>query len=232
MPPLERGDWQPGRPDHEDVRFTSADGTKLHGWFVPASQRQAGHPLLPWQRRTRRLTTPIWWPMLRDELDGVGLHLRLPRLRPQRRLAHRSRAALPTPSPPSAGWPERMGIQPERSRADGPFAGRRRGVSRWQPSKAPRRSYSKTPSRRSPTWPPSLPLAAGALVMKNRYDSLARIQKYQRATLSIARHGRYPDPARSWPATVRRLPSANKQFMELPGLGHDDLASELLALLS
>lgn len=35
VPPLERGDWQPAELEHEDVWFSSVDGTKLHGWFVP-----------------------------------------------------------------------------------------------------------------------------------------------------------------------------------------------------
>jgi fermentation-respiration switch protein FrsA (DUF1100 family) len=34
-PPLEAGDWHPTRFKYEDVSFDSADGTKLHGWFVP-----------------------------------------------------------------------------------------------------------------------------------------------------------------------------------------------------
>ena len=35
FPPLERGDWSPTRFQVEDVHFMSADGTRLHGWFVP-----------------------------------------------------------------------------------------------------------------------------------------------------------------------------------------------------
>jgi uncharacterized protein len=34
-PPLEAGDWKASHLVHEDVWFTSADGTKLHGWFFP-----------------------------------------------------------------------------------------------------------------------------------------------------------------------------------------------------
>src|SRR5205823_2481201 len=34
-PPLEAGDWKAPNLTHEDVWFTSADGTKLHGWFFP-----------------------------------------------------------------------------------------------------------------------------------------------------------------------------------------------------
>ena len=34
IPPLDRGDWHPAGFDFEDVWFASADGTKLHGWFV------------------------------------------------------------------------------------------------------------------------------------------------------------------------------------------------------
>lgn len=34
-PPVSRGDWHPVGLNHEDVRFQSADSTRLHGWFVP-----------------------------------------------------------------------------------------------------------------------------------------------------------------------------------------------------
>jgi uncharacterized protein len=34
-PPLETGDWKAAHLPHEDVWFTSTDGTKLHGWFFP-----------------------------------------------------------------------------------------------------------------------------------------------------------------------------------------------------
>jgi fermentation-respiration switch protein FrsA (DUF1100 family) len=34
-PPLEAGDWKATHLRHEEVWFTSADGTKLHGWFFP-----------------------------------------------------------------------------------------------------------------------------------------------------------------------------------------------------
>jgi fermentation-respiration switch protein FrsA (DUF1100 family) len=37
-PPVELGDWNPAGLNHEEVSFTSADGTKLHGWFVPHPQ--------------------------------------------------------------------------------------------------------------------------------------------------------------------------------------------------
>jgi fermentation-respiration switch protein FrsA (DUF1100 family) len=35
IPPVDRGDWHPAGLVYEDVQFQSADGTKLHGWFVP-----------------------------------------------------------------------------------------------------------------------------------------------------------------------------------------------------
>ncbi len=34
-PPVANGDWNPTGLKHEEVWFKSADGTKLHGWFVP-----------------------------------------------------------------------------------------------------------------------------------------------------------------------------------------------------
>ena len=33
-PPVDRGDWQPPTLQHEDVWFTAPDGTRLHGWLV------------------------------------------------------------------------------------------------------------------------------------------------------------------------------------------------------
>jgi fermentation-respiration switch protein FrsA (DUF1100 family) len=35
IPSPELGDWNPAGLGHEDVWFESADGTRLHGWFVP-----------------------------------------------------------------------------------------------------------------------------------------------------------------------------------------------------
>jgi hypothetical protein len=35
VPPVNTGDWHPTEFHFEDVSFTSADGTKLHGWFIP-----------------------------------------------------------------------------------------------------------------------------------------------------------------------------------------------------
>ncbi len=35
------GDWQPAGLKFEDAEFTAADGTRLHGWFVPAENPSA-----------------------------------------------------------------------------------------------------------------------------------------------------------------------------------------------
>jgi len=35
IPPLERADWIAAELEHEEVWFHAADGTRLHGWFVP-----------------------------------------------------------------------------------------------------------------------------------------------------------------------------------------------------
>jgi fermentation-respiration switch protein FrsA (DUF1100 family) len=40
IPPLNYGDWHPAGLDFEDVWLTSADGTKLHGWFIDHPQRK------------------------------------------------------------------------------------------------------------------------------------------------------------------------------------------------
>ncbi len=35
IPPLSRGNWKPTNFQYENAEFTSADGTKLHGWYFP-----------------------------------------------------------------------------------------------------------------------------------------------------------------------------------------------------
>jgi fermentation-respiration switch protein FrsA (DUF1100 family) len=35
VPPVNTGDWHPTEFHFADVSFSSADGTKLHGWFIP-----------------------------------------------------------------------------------------------------------------------------------------------------------------------------------------------------
>jgi pimeloyl-ACP methyl ester carboxylesterase len=39
-PPLSVGNWHPSGLKHEEVWFKSADGTRLHGWFVPHPKPQ------------------------------------------------------------------------------------------------------------------------------------------------------------------------------------------------
>lgn len=39
--PYPEGDWVPPEPSIEDAWFESADGTRLHGWYVPHAQARA-----------------------------------------------------------------------------------------------------------------------------------------------------------------------------------------------
>jgi len=39
--PYPRGEWNPQRLQFEDAYFTAADGTKLHGWYVPHARPRA-----------------------------------------------------------------------------------------------------------------------------------------------------------------------------------------------
>ncbi len=45
------GDWNPRGLRFEDAWFQAADGTRLHGWYVPQAERPGGGALLPRQRR-------------------------------------------------------------------------------------------------------------------------------------------------------------------------------------
>ena len=40
IPPQDRGDWRPSWLRPQNVWFRSADGTKIHGWYLPKEDAQ------------------------------------------------------------------------------------------------------------------------------------------------------------------------------------------------
>ena len=219
-PPPNDGDWHPAGLNQEEVSFTSADGTKLHGWFVAASASQARDPLLPRQRRAHRATTPTSSPTSATQLRRLGLHLRLPRLRPQRRPPDRSRLHRRRPRRPAlARRPNRRADRAKSSSWAVRWAAAVAvAVAAEQGAKA--LVLENTFSRMTDVAAYHYPWLPVRLVMRNRYDSLARIRNYHgpcsKATARPTRSCRSNSPANysprpQRPKTVPRVPRHRPQ---------------------
>ena len=56
-----QGNWKPTGLSFEDANFQAADGTKLHGWYVPHEQPTAIVLFLPRQCRQHHRIASIPW---------------------------------------------------------------------------------------------------------------------------------------------------------------------------
>ena len=76
------GNWQPAGLKFEDAWFSSADGTSLHGWYVPCQNAKAAVLFLPRQRRQSGTPGGSAQGVARSR-RRFNAHCRLSRLRPQ-----------------------------------------------------------------------------------------------------------------------------------------------------
>jgi fermentation-respiration switch protein FrsA (DUF1100 family) len=220
-PPRSAGDWKATWLPHEDVWFQSADGTKLHGWYVPheASKRA----ILYCHGNGEHIAfNADLAAHLRDALQGSVF------LFDYRGYGH------------SEGQPSEEGCIAD-GRAAQDWLARRKGI---KPSDIVLMGRSLggavaialasevgAQALVVETSFTSMPDVAAALypwlpvrwVMKNRYDSLSRIKQYNGPY--IQSHGT-ADTLVSV-AVARTLfdsaPSPNKKWVEFADLGHNDM---------
>lgn len=219
-PPRNWGDWGPTGFNYEDIHFQSADGTKLHGWFIP---------------RTGATRAFLYSHGNGEDVAAIGEFLA--------ELGDRLNAAVfaydyrgyghSAGSPSEAGciadgdaaqhWlADRMQIQP----CDVILMGRSLGSAISVALAAQNGTHALILENAFPTMPdvaaihyPWLPVR---LVMKNRYDNLTRIQRYTGPLLQTHGTADVLIPI----SLARRLfdvsPSEPKRWIEHPGLGHND----------
>ena len=119
------GNWHPAGLDFEDAWFTAADGTRLHGWYVPRPQPRAvvlfchgnaGNVAL-WADVLRLLHDRMGVAALVFDYRGYGRSEGTP-----------SEAGVLADARAARTWlASRAGIAGKPDRADGPLAGRGRG---------------------------------------------------------------------------------------------------------
>jgi uncharacterized protein len=219
-PPIERGDWNPAALVHEDVHFVSADGTRLHGWFVP--HPSAKRAILYCHGNAEQVgDLADLLAHFRDSLEASIFVF------DYRGYGH------------SGGRPDEPGCI-----ADG------RAALHWLAGKVGVKPNQIVVMGRSIGGGVAVALAADegaqALVienafptivdvaarhfpwlpvrwlMDNRYDSMSRIQRYNGPLFQV--HGSLDDlvPIALGRQLFEASPSRDKHFTEIPGRGHND----------
>jgi len=220
IPPVGRGDWNPAGLGHEDVWFQSADGTKLNGWFVPYPN--AKRAILYCHGNAEQVGDRAdLVARLRDALEASVFIFDY---RGYGRSAGRpDEAGCIADGRAAQKWlADKMGIRPDQVVLMGRSLGGGVAVALAAENGAQALILENT-------FPSAVAVAGRHFawlpvrwLMKNRYDSLNRIQHYTGPLFQS--HGNI-DTLIPF-AMGRRLfdtsPSTNKQFLEIAGRGHND----------
>lgn len=219
-PEHDPADWEHSGLDVEDAHFTSADGTRLHGWYLEHPQPKA-HVLLC---HGNAEDVAFMGPLLRyyrDELDcsalawdyrGYGKSEGKPE---EQGILEDGRAA-------QAWLAQRAGIRPQ----DVVIVGRSLGggvavdlaANVGARGLVLERTYTSMPDVASIHYP-WLPVK---LLMRTQYNSLVKIGRYQGPLLMS--HGTADEviPYELGQRLFDAAPSQPKTFVSEPGIGHND----------
>jgi fermentation-respiration switch protein FrsA (DUF1100 family) len=219
IPPSSQGDWQPKSFRYEEVHFTSADGTKLHGWFIrhPDPKRAIlychgnGEDVSSVGEFAAMLSEALHASVFIFDYRGYGQSEGRP-----------NEAGCIADGSAAQRWlAEKAGIQPN----DVVLMGRSLGGAVAIALAAENGAKALVIESTFPTMPdvaaahyPWLPVR---WLMSNRYDSLSRIQKYSGPLLQS--HGAADEiiPISFARRLFETAPSTNKRWLEFPGLGHN-----------
>jgi len=219
VPRVESGDWQAAGLAREDAWFTSADGTRLHGWFVPnaAAKRAVLYCHGNGEDVARNAGLAAH---LRDALDAAVLVF-------DYRGYGKSDGRPNEPGCIADGlaaqrWlAERLGIAPGDVVLMGRSLGGGVAVAGAAEQGARALVLESTFSRLTDVAAYHYPWMPVRLVMRNRYDSLSRIKRYPGPV--IQSHGSLDTliPIELGRQLFDAAPSSEKQFVELTGRGHN-----------
>lgn len=219
-PPVEAGDWHPTGLDYEDVHFTSADGTKLHGWFVPHRSPKRAIVYCHGNGEFVAFNGDLA-ALLRDTLDASVF------LFDYRGYGHSEG------SPTEAGciadgvaaqrWlAKRMGVEPNEIVVMGRSLGAAVAVGMAAELGAKALILENGFSRMTDVAGHHYPWLPVGLAMRNRYDSLVRIRDYQGPLLQSHGSNDWIVPIRFGRQLFDAAPTTHKKFIEFPRQGHND----------
>lgn len=220
VPPVGYGDWNPAGLAHEEVWFTAEDGTKLHGWFVPHPRPKR------WLIYCHGNGEHVAWNAdlvahLRDTLEASVLIF-------DYRGYGRSEGRPDEPGCIADGlaaqrWlADRAGVAPGQIVVMGRSLGAAVAIAIAAEQGAQALVLENAFSRMTDVAACHYPWLPVRLLMRNRYDSIARIAQFDGPVLQS--HGTADDivPIRFARELFQAVPSSRKQLLEFPGDGHND----------
>jgi fermentation-respiration switch protein FrsA (DUF1100 family) len=219
-PPRERGDWRPRWLRPQNVWFRSADGTKLHGWYVPNPEAQRlvvyshgnGEHVADQASVIVRLQTHLQATVFVYDYRGYG--------RSRGKPAEKGCVA---DCMAAQRWlAEREGVNTEDITLVGRSLGGGVSVAAAAEQGARALVVEATFSRMTDAAAHQYPWLPVRLVMRNRYNSIRRIQKFEGPTFQS--HGTDDEVVPLWMAKklFEASPSPMKQFYEINFARHND----------
>jgi uncharacterized protein len=220
IPPVNAGNWHPAGLDFEDVHFTSADGTKLHGWFV--ERPQAKRAIVYCHGNGEDVSTNAdLLPQLSDSLDASVFMF------DYRGYGHSggkpSEAGCIADGLAAQRWlAQRIGKPPSEITVMGSSLGGAVAVAVAAAEGAQALVLQNSFSRMTDVAAYHFPWLPVHVAMKNRYDSVARIGKYSGPVFQS--HGAADTivPIRFGRELFAAAPTSQKQFVEFADRGHND----------
>lgn len=219
-PPAGRGEWEPKGVAVEDVWIDQPDGVRLHGWFFP--REGAPRAVLYLHGNAEHVADkPHLMKALGEKLDAQVLEIDY-RGYGQSSGKPFEQGVIEDGMAAQRWLAERTGRQPDEVVLIGRSLGGAVAVACAAELGAEALVLQSTFSRLTDAASHHFPWLPVRLLMRNRYDSLARIQQYDGPL--FASHGR---PDRVVPFELGRSlfdasPSTTKEFFEIADRGHNE----------
>jgi fermentation-respiration switch protein FrsA (DUF1100 family) len=220
IPPIERADWVAAELEHEEVWFHAADGTRLHGWLVPhTAARRAivychgnGEQVADNIEVVTRLRDRLQATVLIFDYRGYGHSEGTP-----------NESGLIADGLAAQRWlADQLGLTTDQLVIMGRSIGGGVAVAMAARQGARALVLESTFSHLVDVaayhyrW---LPIR---LLMRNRFDSLGRIQKYQGPLFQTHGTADRIVPIDLGRALFEGAPSERKKLLEIPGGDHND----------
>lgn len=220
VPSVDTGDWLLEGIDYEDAWFASQDGTRLHGWFAPHPEPKQF--ILYCHGNGEDVSDSVdFLGFLRDRLDASVLIFDYRGYGRSDGTPHEE--GIIADGLAAQHWlSERVDRNPNQTVVMGRSIGGAVAIAIAAENGAKALVLESTFSRLTDAASHHYPWLPVRLLMRNRYDSIARIKRYQGPVFQS--HGTADQVV---PIAVGRrlfdeLVAANRVFYEIPGGGHND----------
>ncbi len=220
IPSVSRGDWHPAGLDFEDVRFISDDGTQLHGWFIERQDAKRailychgnGEDISSNANFVAQLSTSLDASVFIFDYRGYGHSEGSP-----------SEAGCIADGLAAQRWlAKRSGREPSEIVVMGRSIGGGIATAIAAQQGARALVLVNAFTRLTDVAAQHYAWLPVRLLMKNRYDSVARISKYDGPVFQSHGTADWIVPIELGRKLFAAAPTINKRFVEYTGHGHND----------